>query len=107
MRIDLSKYLRPMARFATGSILLMALVYPRAGLAASVAEALVNAGPLRGLAYVSCDPATLARDLARLSSAFRPVDVRAFDAFPQTAHVETVVWLERVDGDSSPGTEMQ
>lgn len=80
---------------------------PRAGLAASVAEALVNTGPLRGLAYVSCDPATLARDLARLSSAFRPVDVRAFDAFPQTAHVETVVWLERVDGDSSPGTEMQ
>ena len=80
---------------------------PRAGLAESVAEALVNAAPLRELAYVSCDPATLARDLARLSPAYKPVDVRAFDAFPQTAHVETVVWLERDDGNSSPGTEMQ
>jgi 23S rRNA (uracil1939-C5)-methyltransferase len=48
------------------------------------------------MAYVSCDPAILARDLARLSPAWRPVTVRAFDAFPQTAHVETVVWLERV-----------
>ena len=79
---------------------------PRAGLAESVAEALVKAGPVRGLAYVSCDPATLARDLARLSPAFEPVDARAFDAFPQTAHVETVVWLERNDGNPSPGTEM-
>ncbi len=80
---------------------------PRAGLAASVAETLVDVGTLRGLAYVSCDPATLARDLARLSPAFKPVDMRAFDAFPQTAHVETVVWLERDDASSSRGTEMQ
>jgi len=78
---------------------------PRAGLASRVTEALASAGPLRGLAYVSCDPATLARDLDRLSPAFIPVDVRAFDAFPQTAHVETVVWLERAAGASAPETE--
>jgi len=69
---------------------------PRAGLAAGVAEALVLGAGIRRIAYVSCDPAKLARDLARLSSAWRPLTARAFDAFPQTAHVETVVWLERV-----------
>jgi 23S rRNA (uracil1939-C5)-methyltransferase len=69
---------------------------PRAGLAAGVSETLVKADGIRRMAYVSCDPAKLARDLARLSPAWRPVTVRAFDAFPQTAHVETVVWLERV-----------
>jgi 23S rRNA (uracil1939-C5)-methyltransferase len=41
---------------------------------------------------VGCDPATLARDLGRLSS-YRLVSVRAYDMFPQTAHVETVCEL--------------
>jgi 23S rRNA (uracil1939-C5)-methyltransferase len=59
---------------------------------ARVAEALERLRPER-IVYVSCDPATLARDLTRLPS-FRVVDVRAFDLFPQTAHVETVVVLE-------------
>jgi len=44
------------------------------------------------LIYVSCDPATLARDLARLPS-YRVRDALAFDMFPQTAHVETVCEL--------------
>jgi 23S rRNA (uracil1939-C5)-methyltransferase len=43
--------------------------------------------------YISCDPATLARDLQRLES-FRLVLVQAFDLFPQTTHVETVAVLE-------------
>jgi 23S rRNA (uracil1939-C5)-methyltransferase len=59
-----------------------------------VSEALVG-GSARNLAYVSCDPATLARDLGRLSRAWDLVDVQPFDAFPQTAHVETAVWLRR------------
>jgi len=46
--------------------------------------------------YVSCDPATLARDLLRLSVNYRLAAARAFDLFPQTADVETVVALEGV-----------
>jgi 23S rRNA (uracil1939-C5)-methyltransferase len=44
--------------------------------------------------YHSSDPATLARDLQRLSVNYRIVAVRAFDLFPQTAQVETAVVLE-------------
>lgn len=66
---------------------------PRAGLAASVAEQLAADGPDRVM-YVSCDPATLARDLKRMT-AYEPVGIRCFDLFPQTAHVETVVELKR------------
>jgi 23S rRNA (uracil1939-C5)-methyltransferase len=50
-------------------------------------------GAGRRVSYVSCDPATLARDLKRLS-AFRIVSVSAYDLFPQTAHVESLVVLE-------------
>lgn len=49
---------------------------------------------VRGVVYVSCDPATLARDLARLPS-WRVEHVQCFDMFPQTAHVETVCTLHR------------
>lgn len=67
---------------------------PRAGLSHRVAEALIS-GWARRLAYVSCDPATLARDLGRLEPAWNLVELQPFDAFPQTAHVETVAWLHR------------
>jgi 23S rRNA (uracil1939-C5)-methyltransferase len=67
---------------------------PRTGLDAAVTEALVAAGPER-VVYVSCDPATLARDLKRMHGAYEPAGIRCFDLFPQTAHVETVVELER------------
>jgi 23S rRNA (uracil1939-C5)-methyltransferase len=66
---------------------------PRTGMDGRVAAALERLGPAR-LVYVSCDPATLARDLGRLPG-FRLGTVRAFDLFPQTAHVETVAVLER------------
>ena len=59
-----------------------------------VTEELVSQSAER-LAYVSCDPATLARDLARLQPAWRVEEVQSFDAFPQTAHVETIAWLNR------------
>lgn len=64
---------------------------PRAGLEAAVCDAL-NAQPAGRLIYVSCDPATLARDIARLE-AWHARSVRCFDLFPQTSHVETVVEL--------------
>lgn len=67
---------------------------PRAGLAADVVRKL-SAQPARAIAYVSCDPATLARDLARFEEAgtFRPVRITPVDLFPQTYHVETVCLL--------------
>jgi len=46
--------------------------------------------------YVSRDPATLGRDVSRLNVNYRVTAVRAFDAFPQTAQVLTVVVLEAV-----------
>ena len=66
---------------------------PRAGLSRDAAETLRDA-EAGALAYVSCDPATLGRDLERLGDRWRIADLRCFDAFPQTAHVETVAWLE-------------
>ena len=66
---------------------------PRSGLDPGAVEALVSR-PARRLIYVSCDPATLARDLGRLSPAYRVRQVQPFDMFPQTAHVETIAVLE-------------
>jgi 23S rRNA (uracil1939-C5)-methyltransferase len=66
---------------------------PRAGLDARVTCLLTSASPRpRAILYVSCDPATLARDLARLAS-YQIVSLTAYDMFPQTAHVETVCEL--------------
>lgn len=66
---------------------------PRTGMDVRVTDVLERTG-LQRLVYVSCDPATLARDLTRLPS-FRLSRVRSFDLFPQTAHVETVAVLDR------------
>lgn len=69
---------------------------PRAGLGAEVVGAILHDPPER-LVYVSCDPATLARDAAALARAFELQSVECFDLFPQTAHVETVCALGRVE----------
>ena len=66
---------------------------PRAGLHWNVTLRL-REQPVARVVYLSCDPATLARDLERLSATYRIGTIRAFDLFPQTAHVETVVVLE-------------
>lgn len=69
---------------------------PRAGLAAVVAQALQAWSTFRAgarLCYLSCDPATLARDLSRLPG-FTLRQVRAYDLFPQTSHVETLAVLD-------------
>jgi 23S rRNA (uracil1939-C5)-methyltransferase len=66
---------------------------PRAGVDARVTAALQGAREApRAVLYVSCDPATLARDLARMPR-YRLASLRAYDMFPQTAHVETVCEL--------------
>ena len=73
---------------------------PRAGVDARVTETLeAEVRHLRGVIYVSCNPATLARDLSRLPS-YRVESMHAFDMFPQTAHVETVCEL-RPAGESA------
>lgn len=68
---------------------------PRIGMDSRVVGAIGRVKPRR-LVYVSCDPATLARDLGRLvkESELRLVSLRAFNLFPQTAHVESVAVLE-------------
>lgn len=66
---------------------------PRVGMDPRVVDALAVARPRR-LIYVSCDPATLARDVARLGQGWRVASVKGFDLFPQTAHLETVLVLE-------------
>ncbi len=66
---------------------------PRTGVAEPVTTALAAAPP-KAIIYVSCNPATLARDLVRLPQ-FQIRSVQPFDMFPQTAHVETVCVLER------------
>ncbi|WP_047869077.1 class I SAM-dependent RNA methyltransferase [Nocardiopsis sp. RV163] len=69
---------------------------PRAGAGAEVVRSLTGTRPRR-VAYVSCDPATLARDLAAFERAdYRLADLRAFDAFPMTHHVECLAVLEPV-----------
>ena len=69
---------------------------PRAGLAREVVDYLIGDSTAQRFAYVSCDPATLARDLGLLIAGGWRVDgLRAFDAFPMTHHVECVVTLTR------------
>jgi 23S rRNA (uracil1939-C5)-methyltransferase len=76
---------------------------PRAGLAPAVVAALA-ARPPGWLVYVSCDPATLARDLARLGARAERLALRCFDMFPQTSHVETLAVLRHgsVEGAGAP-----
>lgn len=69
---------------------------PRKGLAPDVVEAAASMTPGR-IVYVSCDPATLARDVARFAPlGYRPVRACAVDLFPGTAHVETVCLLSKL-----------
>lgn len=67
---------------------------PRAGMHDDVIGAILFAEPQR-IVYVSCNPATQARDLNLLDSKYRVARVQPVDMFPQTHHVENVVLLER------------
>lgn len=66
---------------------------PRAGMHADVVQTILRAAPKR-IVYVSCNPATQARDLADLDAYYKVVKVQPVDMFPHTPHVENVVLLE-------------
>ena len=73
---------------------LVVLDPPRAGAGAATMTALVARAP-RAIAYVACDPASLARDVATVRDrGWQLVGLRAFDAFPMTAHVECIALLQ-------------
>lgn len=67
---------------------------PRAGMHEDVVKVIMNAAP-ETIVYVSCNPATQARDLAMMDSLYRVTDVQPVDMFPHTHHVENVVRLVR------------
>ena len=67
---------------------------PRAGMHADVVNVILKAAPQR-IVYVSCNPATQARDLALLDTDYKVTRIQPVDMFPHTQHVENVVLLER------------
>lgn len=67
---------------------------PRAGMHGDVVNVILKAAPRR-IVYVSCNPATQARDLALLDTAYKVTRIQPVDMFPHTQHVENVVLLER------------
>lgn len=66
---------------------------PRAGMHEDVVNVILNAEPKR-IVYVSCNPATQARDLQLLDAKYRVTEIQPVDMFPHTQHVENVVQLE-------------
>ena len=67
---------------------------PRAGMHPDVVNVILNAAPKR-IVYVSCNPATQARDLQLMDEKYKVAAVQPVDMFPHTPHVENVVLLER------------
>ena len=67
---------------------------PRAGMHQDVVDVIINAAPER-IVYVSCNPATQARDLALIDAKYKVAKVQPVDMFPHTPHVENVVLLEK------------
>jgi tRNA/tmRNA/rRNA uracil-C5-methylase (TrmA/RlmC/RlmD family) len=100
VRVDVETALANPERF--GAVDIVVLDPPRSGAGAAVVKGIAGLHP-RAIAYVACDPAALARDLASFSGAGYVLDeLRAFDMFPQTHHVECVAILTAAtDGDLS------
>ena len=67
---------------------------PRAGMHDDVIKVILNAEPRR-IVYVSCNPATQARDLSMLDEKYKVEEIQPVDMFPHTHHVENVVRLSR------------
>jgi 23S rRNA (uracil1939-C5)-methyltransferase len=84
-----------LASTAPGAYDVVLMNPPRVGLSEEALSGILTVNAPR-LIYLSCDPATLARDLGRLcTGGYRVTRVQPFDLFPQTAHLETLVELVR------------
>ncbi|MFV2116916.1 class I SAM-dependent RNA methyltransferase, partial [Streptomyces sp. Act-28] len=100
VRIEQGKVDQVLPRTGITEVDLVVLDPPRAGAGKSVVRHLAALTPRR-IAYVACDPAALARDLAYFREAgYKPRTLRAFDLFPMTHHVECVAILEPVKKDA-------
>ncbi|OEJ94033.1 class I SAM-dependent RNA methyltransferase [Streptomyces thermolilacinus] len=100
VRIEQGKVDQVLPRTGITDVDLIVLDPPRAGAGKQVVRHLAALGARR-IAYVACDPAALARDLAYFKdSGYKPRTLRAFDLFPMTHHVECVAILEPVKKDA-------
>jgi 23S rRNA (uracil1939-C5)-methyltransferase len=80
---------------APGTVDAVVVDPPRTGLSSEALDGVLGTGAAR-LVYVSCDPATLARDTAKvLASGYALDSLRLFDLFPNTAHVESLAVFSR------------
>jgi 23S rRNA (uracil1939-C5)-methyltransferase len=99
--IDNCRFIQGDARHRLGQIGavpdVVVLDPPRSGIHEDVIKGVLDLSPKR-IVYVSCNPATLARDLGRMIPAYELVAVQPLDMFPNTHHVETVVKLGRRPG---------
>ena len=86
-----------------GKVALAVFDPPRTGAGARVVRNLIDAAP-RAIAYVACDPASFARDVATFRTAgWRLTRLEAYDAFPMTHHVECIGRLEPPDSPPRGG----
>jgi len=70
---------------------------PRSGMHKDVVKKVLEIGSPR-IVYVSCNPATLARDIALMKDAYRVSAVQPVDMFPHTFHIEAVARLDKIGG---------
>lgn len=89
---DMKDVLTPEFVAANGHPDVIILDPPRAGVDQPVIDVILGAAPDR-IVYVSCNPATQARDIALMDKAYRVVEIQPVDMFPHTQHVENVVKL--------------
>ncbi len=95
---DVSESLPDALAAAPADLTLLILDPPGEGLPTQVRQTVLDALP-RTVIYVSCNPATLARDLATLHPRYALISVTPLDMFPQTAQIEAVAFLQHVNGD--------
>jgi len=92
---DMKDLLTPAFFAANGQPDVIVLDPPRAGIQAAVVENVLKSGAQR-LVYVSCNPATQARDMALLATIYRIDKVQPVDMFPHTHHVENVILAKKI-----------